>query len=185
MIVDWWHSTHRYCRPPFETIGRLSSTRTRRVPLTPLGEVAAEEVAEFQSTIETAWELAPVLEATAIHDIDIDLEAFAGATVTTAAPGNPYRPASRFMSLVETTETVRGLDPASINPLHIHEIYDRIVAGMETEAVYPSEVVEELLTIASSPVRSGTNSGSTTAEGRHSSPIFVIARGVLYCISNN
>ncbi|QSX00099.1 helix-turn-helix transcriptional regulator [Haloterrigena alkaliphila] len=130
--------------------------------LTPLGEVAAREVAEFQSTMETAWELAPILRATASHDVDVDIEAFAGATVTAAAPGNPYRPVNRFMSLVERTETLRGLDPAAINPLHVDELYERISTGMETEAVYPSTVVEELLT--ANPDRSLTviESGNLT-----------------------
>ncbi|WP_137289180.1 helix-turn-helix transcriptional regulator [Natronorubrum halophilum] len=126
--------------------------------LTPLGEVAAEEIAEFQSTVEAAWDLAPVLRVTAAHDIDIDLEAFTGATVTTAAPGTPYRPVNRFMSLARSTETLRGLDPASINPLHLDELYDCISTEMETEAVYPLAVVEELL--ASHPERARTVIGS-------------------------
>lgn len=114
--------------------------------LTPLGEASAEEVAAFGAAIETAWELAPVLEAASAHDIAFDVAAFADATVTTAAPGNPYRPVSRFMSLIEETDSLRGLDPASINPLHIDTIYERIVGGMDTDAVFPSTVVEELLT---------------------------------------
>ncbi|RJT02675.1 winged helix-turn-helix domain-containing protein [Halococcus sp. IIIV-5B] len=113
--------------------------------LTPLGEVSAETLAEFETTIETAWAVAPVLEAAAAHDVQFDVAAFANATVTTAEPGNPYRPVSRFMSLVNETETLRGLDPASINPLHLDEIYERIVDGMRTDAVFPPEVVEELL----------------------------------------
>jgi predicted transcriptional regulator len=114
--------------------------------LTSVGEVSAEEMAAFKASIETAWELAPVLQVTRAHGVDIDVAAFADATVTTAEPGNPYRPVNRFMSLVAETDTLRGLDPASINPLHVDDIYERIVNGMETDAVFPSAVVENLLT---------------------------------------
>jgi predicted transcriptional regulator len=113
--------------------------------LTPLGAVCAGEVAAFTATIETAWELAPVVTAAETHDIALDVRAFADATVTTAAPGNPYRPVERFMTLVGETDELRGLDPATINPLHIDALYERIVDGMVTEVVFPPSVVEGLL----------------------------------------
>lgn len=114
--------------------------------LTPLGEVSAEEVAAFGASIEAVWELAPVLQVARAHGVDIDITVFTDATVTTAGPGNPYRPVNRFMSLVAETDTLRGLDLASINPLHLDDIYERIVNGMETDIVFPSAVVENLLT---------------------------------------
>lgn len=114
--------------------------------LTPLGEVCAEEVVGFGTAIDTARELAPVLRAASAHGVEIEIEMFADATVTTAAPGNPYRPVNRFMSLLGETDTLRGLDPASINPLHLDEVHERIVGGMATDAVFPPAVVEELLT---------------------------------------
>ncbi|WP_114578637.1 winged helix-turn-helix domain-containing protein [Saliphagus sp. LR7] len=122
--------------------------------LTPLGEVCAREVTGLERTVGTAWEIAPILRAARDHDIALDVETFVDATVTTAAPGNPYRPVARFMSLLEDTDTLRGLDPASINPLHIDELCDRIADGMVTEAVFPSAVLEELL--VSNPERART-----------------------------
>ncbi|WP_276254497.1 helix-turn-helix transcriptional regulator [Halomontanus rarus] len=130
--------------------------------LTPLGEVTAEEVVEFQSALEAASELAPILRVTAAHDVDVDIEAFTGATVTTTAPGDPYRPVNRFMSLVKSTETLRGLDPASINPLHVDELYDNINDGMKTEAVYPPVVLEGLLTSNPERARTVIESGNLT-----------------------
>lgn len=130
--------------------------------LTPLGEVSAAEVAAFEASIETAWALAPVLEAASAHGVDVDIGAFSDATVTTAAPGHPYRPVNRFMSLVEGTDTLRGLDPASINPLHFDAIYERIVDGMETDAVFPPSVVEELLASNPDRARAAFESGNLT-----------------------
>ncbi|RBI60049.1 MarR family transcriptional regulator [halophilic archaeon] len=130
--------------------------------LTALGEVSAEEVTAFETSIETAWELAPVLEAASANDVDVDVAAFADATVTIAEPGNPYRPVNRFMSLVSETDTLRGLVPASINPLYLNEIYERIVNGMEIDAVFSPTVVKEFLT--SNPDRAWTafKSGNVT-----------------------
>lgn len=130
--------------------------------LTPLGEVSVNKIAEFRASIETAWELAPVLQVAKAHGVDIDMGVFADATVTTAGPGNPYRPVNRFMSLVSETDTLRGLDPASINPLYLDEIYERIIDGMATDAVFPSPVVEDLLTVNPERARTAFESGNLT-----------------------
>lgn len=151
-------TVHRFTRSLRDS-GLIDRTADGFV-LTPLGEVCAREVAEFESTIETAWELAPVLEAASASDIEIDPEAFADVTVTTAEPGNPYRPVNRFMTLVEGTETLRGLDPASINPLHLEDLYGRIVGGMETEVVFPPTVVWELLSSNPDRARAAFGSGN-------------------------
>ncbi|WP_231188363.1 MarR family winged helix-turn-helix transcriptional regulator [Haladaptatus sp. DYF46] len=130
--------------------------------LTALGEVAAAEATAFGTTIETAWELAPILEGAKAHGVDFDVTVFTGATVTTAAPGNPYRPVNRFMSLVSETDTLRGLDPTTINPLHLDDIQNRIVDGMETDAVFPTAVVKELLTSNPERAKKAFESGNLT-----------------------
>ena len=130
--------------------------------LTALGEVSAEEVTTFAENMETVWRLTPVLELVREHGVGLDVTWFANATVTTAAPGNPYRPVNRFMALVSETETLRGLDPASINPLHFDEINRRIVEGMKTDAIFPTAVVEELLSSNPERARQTLESGNLT-----------------------
>lgn len=130
--------------------------------LTSLGEVSIAEVTAFGTSIETLWELAPVLEIASANGIDFDVTAFTDATVTIAEPGNPYRPVNRFMSVIRETNTLRGLDPASINPLHLDEIYDRIVTGMHTDVVFRPAVVEELLTSNPDRARTAFESGNLT-----------------------
>ena len=153
------------------TVHRLTRTLDERglveraggeFALTGLGEVIAETVGEFERDVEAARRIAPVFEAVSDHDPAIDPGAFAGATVTTAAPGNPYRCVERFMELVSETDTLRGVDPTAINPLHLDDIHARIVDGMETDAVFHPEVVAELLT--SNPERAHTafESGNLT-----------------------
>lgn len=130
--------------------------------LTTLGEVSIKEITAFETSIETAWRLAPVLEVLSAADVDIDVAAFADATVTVAEPGNPYRPVNRFMSLVSETDRLRGLDPTSINPLHLDEIYERIVTGMKTDVVFRPAVAEELLVSNPDRARTAFESGNLT-----------------------
>lgn len=130
--------------------------------LTPLGEVCAEEIISFRSSIETAWKLEPILSTANTHRVDIDIDAFTDATVTTAEPGNPYRPVNRFMSLVSETDTLRSLDPASINPLQLDDLHERIVEGMEADIIFPPAVVEELLTANPQRARTAFESGNLT-----------------------
>lgn len=130
--------------------------------LTALGEAIAAEVTTFERNVETAYEIAPLLGVAKEHDLPVDTPAFTDATVTSAEPGNPYRPVNRFMSLVENTDRLRGLDPAALNPLHIEDIHRRIVEGMETDAVFPPAVVEDVLTSNPERARTALESGNLT-----------------------
>lgn len=112
--------------------------------LTALGEVVGAATEAFEREVAVAHHIAPILPAVSEERPSFDPAAFADATVTSVEPGNPYRPVNRFMSLVAETDTLRGLDPASINPLHLDDIHDRILDGMVTEAVFPPAVVEGL-----------------------------------------
>lgn len=114
--------------------------------LTALGETITEALDEFKHATETAERLAPVLAAVADQDPSFDPTAFADATVTLAEPGNPYRAVERFMELLDASETLQGLDPAPINPLHVEEIYTRVRDGMDTDAVFSPEAMRSLLT---------------------------------------
>ncbi|UPM44560.1 helix-turn-helix transcriptional regulator [Halocatena salina] len=130
--------------------------------LTELGEMITETVVEFKQETRTALILAPALEALPPTAPAIDIAAFTDATVTTAGPGNPYRGVNRFMSLVDETSTLRGLDPTSINPQHIDELHAQICDGMETQVVFPPAIAEKLL--VSNPERAQTifESGNLT-----------------------
>jgi predicted transcriptional regulator len=128
--------------------------------LTARGETVADALAAFEETVETARRLGPVCDVLRNHGPEVDLEAFAGARVTTAGPGNPYRGVERFMTLVRETDSLRGLDPTAINPLHLDEIHGRILDGMATDAIFSPAVVEELLTSNPERARTAFESGN-------------------------
>jgi len=153
-------TVHRISRS-FEDRGIVERTDAG-LSLTPLGGVIAETVEEFQRTVETAHRVEPLFEVLADPDPSFVREAFSDATVTTAEPGDPYAGVRRFMSLVSDSDTLRGIDPAAINPLHVDDLHERIVDGMETEAVFLPDVVESLLGSNPERAREAFESGHLT-----------------------
>lgn len=140
------------------------------VVLTGLGEAVAAEVATFDRNVRVARRLAPVLDTFRDLPVDFDAGAFADAVVTSAEPSDPFRPVNRFMSLLRDTETVRGIDPASINPLHVDELNDAIVDGMETDAIYPPAVADGLLGNFPERARKAFESGNLTIRTHEETP---------------
>ncbi|HET7323365.1 MAG TPA: helix-turn-helix domain-containing protein, partial [Halococcus sp.] len=110
--------------------------------LTRLGEAVADVVSEFTRNVETAYRLAPLFE---IQYPTLDISAFTDATVTTAVPGDPYRPMQRYYSLVEQTATLRGFDTTVLSPEYVDAIHRQVRDGMETELIYPPAVAAHLL----------------------------------------
>jgi len=113
--------------------------------LTESGQLLTDAIGRFKREANSALNLAPVLDAVQEAPVEIDTEAFAGATVTSAEQGDVYSPVARFVALAQETETLRGIDTDLIAPLYMEEIQGRIVAGMETEVIGLPEVTEEIL----------------------------------------
>jgi predicted transcriptional regulator len=153
-------TVHRFTRS-FEDQGLIERS-SGELSLTPMGEVIAAAVTEFQRTVETAQRVEPVFEMVFDDDPAFVREAFGDATVTTAEPGDPYNGVRRFMSLVESSERLRGVDPTAINPLHLDGLHARIVAGMETDAIFLPDVVESLLRSNPDRAREAFESGNLT-----------------------
>lgn len=136
-------TSHRHTR----LLGELGviEKRAGEFRLTETGLLLTDVLVEFKQEATSALQLAPLLEAIQTAPVDIDIEAFAGATVTSAEYGDPYSPVVRFVTLVEETETLRGFDIDVIAPLYIDEIQHRILDGMETEDISRPEVTKNAL----------------------------------------
>lgn len=130
--------------------------------LTPLGEEVADRVASFERDLDAARRLSDLLGVVREAPVEFDVRHFADATVTRAGPGKPYAPVSRFMELVGKTASLRGMDPASINPLHVDDVHRAIVNGMETDAIFQPDVVAELLANNPERARDAFESGNLT-----------------------
>lgn len=113
--------------------------------LTESGTLLADACTRFKREAESALRLGPILKAVGDTPVDIDIDAFAGATVTSAEHGDPYSPVARFVALVQDTEALRGFDIDVIAPVYMDEIQRRIVGGMVTETIGLPEVAKDTL----------------------------------------
>lgn len=129
--------------------------------LTPLGTMVVEKLDSFE-TLSAAERLEPALAA--FHDtrFSFPVDAFADATITEATQADPYRSVNRFISLLDGTATLRGVDPAAINPLHLNDLHQAIVDGLETDAVFRPSTVEESLQNNPERARTAFESGNLT-----------------------
>lgn len=137
---------HRIVRT-FDEHGLLRRT-DRGYELTRFGEIVAERVDRFDSTIRTAHRIEPLLRAFEAADLDVDVELFTDATVTKPEPGDPYPFVDRSMELFRQSDTIRVIDRNQfIPPLYVEEALEiAIDTGMRGEFVVPKSIALETIT---------------------------------------
>lgn len=136
-------TSHRHTRS-LDDLGLIEKSHGR-FNLTELGEAVADVVTTFERDVATTLRLAPLLEAVCDTTSLCSIAAFADATVTTAECGDSYSHLQRFIILAEETNTVRGLDIDCIAPFYIDELTQRVLDGMEIEAIDFPDVLEETI----------------------------------------
>ena len=136
-------TSHRYTRS-LGDLGLIEKSHGR-FDLTELGEPVADVVATFERDVAATLRLAPLLEAVCDTTPPCPITAFTDATVTTAERGDSYSHVNRFITLVTETNTLCGLDIDCIAPFYIDELTQRVLAGMEIEAIDFPDVLEETM----------------------------------------
>lgn len=136
-------TSHRYTR----LLGDLGLVEKSNgeFRLTDSGRLLTDTIVDFKRDAQTALQLTPLLDAVRNAPVEIDIEAFADATVTNTEHGDPHSPVVRFIKLVRNSDSLRGFDIDTIAPLYMDEIQQRIVRGMETDVIAVPEVSEEIL----------------------------------------
>lgn len=136
-------TSHRHLKLLGE-LGLIEKTNNE-FRLTDSGTLLTKALVQFKREARSALRLGPVSQAIEDAPIPIDIEAFAGANVTSAEHGDPYSSVARFVSLVRETDTLRGFNMDVIAPFYLIEIQQRIVDGMVTEDIALPDVVENAL----------------------------------------
>lgn len=115
------------------------------VQLTPLGRTVAREVTGYVDRMETASDLAPLLNESDFESLPepLDLAWLDDATVTLPKPGQPQRPAQRVVDLVDEAESVKGFGPV-VMPIYVEVFHRRITGGMAAELVVEPDVMDGL-----------------------------------------
>lgn len=150
------------------TVGRLLSEFDKRTwiardghryELTPLGEYIATgffdlvERFETERSIRDIWQWLPT-------DLGFTIEMFSGSTITLQDERNPYCPNSRYAELVETSESLREMGTVLHKPENVKRVWERAVAGMEVELVFPRGVMTDMVGIAPERVNEALKGGN-------------------------
>jgi predicted transcriptional regulator len=136
-------TSHRHTRSLGE-LGLIEKS-TGRFKLTEPGTAVADVVATFERDVAATLRLAPLLEAACDTIPSCPIAAFADATVTTAERGDSYSHVKQFITLVTETNTLCGLDIDCIAPFYIDELTQRVLDGMEIEAIDFPDVLEDTM----------------------------------------
>lgn len=113
-----------------------------RYEITPRGTAVLEAVSQFEANVQTALRLGPVLGALREADPSVDLDAFADATVTTIH-GLTHSPQNRFLNLLGASDTMRGVDTASIAAGYLADVQQHIREGMDIEEILEPEIAAD------------------------------------------
>ncbi len=148
----------------------LVEKRDGRFELTGRGEVIAEEVLRFEANVRTAHRLAPLLDAVCEDHREFVVEPFVDATVTVAAPDDPYRPVQRFTELVRDSESFRGFNTTHMAPLALGEFHRQVFEGTDTEIVYLPSIVKKLFETYPERAREAVDRGHLTLRTRDDLP---------------
>lgn len=109
---------------------------------TQLGAYIAASMVELIEQFETERNLRKVWEWLPAEESGFAISMCTDAEVTIADAENPYRPVTRFKSLLDQTSEVRfaGFDIALLEPLK-DDFVERIIDGMQTEIINPPRVI--------------------------------------------
>jgi predicted transcriptional regulator len=136
-------TSHRYVRT-LEELGLIEKA-DGGFALTNLGTDIAATVATFETEVSARLRLAPMVDVMRNITPPVDIAAFEDATVTSVEHGDPFAPLTRFVSLVQVTETLRGINTCRIAPTYMDEFQGRILDGMQTELIDLPQILEDIM----------------------------------------
>lgn len=114
--------------------------------LTLLGRIVADRVSRFETAVEEAYGMRPLLELFESADETVDLGIFVDADVDWTVAQDQSSTIDRGVELVQDADVLRVLDWTPVPDLYIERIH-RILAenGARAESVYPRSEVEDRL----------------------------------------
>lgn len=118
----------------------------RRYDLTPLGAYVANRYADLREAMGTERMLRDVWQWLPREMDGFSVELFADAVVSYPGPGYPYQPVERVTHLVEETNTMQTFGTTEFKSTNLAVVCDAVLDGMEYECIYPTEVLEQVVT---------------------------------------
>lgn len=115
--------------------------------LTDLGIFVADEFLQLVDRMETERSLRDVWQwfPSALDGCTVSM--FADAMISLPKSHSPYHPIPRFVELVESAHQMRGFSDRSLKPGSYEVVLQHAIDGMETELIFPSAVIDEMVTV--------------------------------------
>ncbi|WP_306060355.1 helix-turn-helix transcriptional regulator [Natronococcus wangiae] len=148
----------------------LAERVDNRFALTGKGQAYADAFAHFERDLRAATVLAPLLESICKAHREFVVAPFAGGTVTTATPEDPYAPLTRFVQLLRESDTVRGFNTTHMFPPALEETSGELFEGLDVELIYLPDVVDRLFETHPDQLRDAIEAGHLTLRTRESLP---------------
>ena len=117
----------------------------RKYHTTPLGVFVATCVDNFIAEVQVGQKLRTICEQLPIEDTELEIEEFIDAVITVAVAIEPYRPITRFVTLLEETQTLlfMGVDLALLAPCR-DEFRAQILDNTDVEIIDPPDVTPHI-----------------------------------------
>lgn len=90
--------------------------------------------------------------------------------MTTATPEDSYRPVARFVTLLRESSTFRGFNTTHMVPPALAEVYEHLFDGIDTEFIYPPDIVENLVETYPNRLRSAVDARHLELRTRETLP---------------
>lgn len=126
--------------------------------ITGLGDVAAEELRDLRTNLETASKLEPFLNTIDTSTVDIPLECFSESRVTRSRNRQAHVGVKRIIELIERTDSMRMFS-SILSPLYVDAAHREILNGTEIEVVFDQELVDPIVTKYSEEAREAFDTG--------------------------
>lgn len=131
--------------------------------LTDLGQFVADEFLRLVDRMETERTLRDVWRWFPSEMSGCTVSLFADAVISFPESHSPYHPLPRFVELVESAGTMRGFSERSPKPGNYEVILQNAAEGMETELVFSSAVIDDMLdVIAENVIEAAIDSSNLT-----------------------
>ncbi|WP_231188376.1 MarR family transcriptional regulator [Haladaptatus sp. DYF46] len=138
--------------------------------LTGTGQVYADAIIHLERDLRAATVLAPLLESICEAHREFVVAPFADGTVTTATPEDPYAPFTRFVQLLQESNTLRGFNTTHMFPPTLEKPSDQLFDDLEVELIYLPDVVDTLFGTHPDRLRDAIDAGHLTLRTREALP---------------
>ena len=131
---------HRIIRS-FDEKGFVRRTDTG-YEVTFLGRLVAEQISQFEETVETAYQLLPLLELCESADDEIDDSVFTDGDVSWEVE-RAQPSLDKGVERVRNADVLRVIDWTPVPDLYIERIFEIMIEnGTKSEAVYPADEIQ-------------------------------------------